>query len=133
MVLVFKLEGKRENLFYIFYGVFLVGLSFALLNILPLSLMSAFICMVLATLGEILAMPFINSFWIARTTKANRGEYAGLFTIAWSVAQALGPMAGSETAEYFNFRILWWGTGGICLLSAIGFRWLRQNKAVAIN
>jgi len=133
MVLVFKLEGKRENLFYIFYGVFLVGLSFALLNILPLSLMSAFICMVLATLGEILAMPFINSFWIARTTKANRGEYAGLFTIAWSVAQALGPMAGSETAEYFSFRILWWGTGGICLLSAIGFRWLRQNKAVAIN
>jgi predicted MFS family arabinose efflux permease len=128
MVLVFKLEGKRKNLFYIFNGAGLVALSFLLLNILPLSTFSAFACMLLVTIGEIIAMPFMNSFWIARTAKANRGQYAGLYTIAWSTAQALGPSGGSQVVEHFGFRILWWSIGGVCLLSALGFRWLSSNK-----
>lgn len=128
MVLVFRLEGKRENLFYIFNGVFIVGLSFILLNILPLSVFSAFFCMLLVTMGEILSMPFMNSFWIARTAKANRGQYAGLYTIAWSTAQVLGPSGGSQVVEHFGFKVLWWGIGAICLLAAIGFRWLSATK-----
>jgi len=128
MVLVFKLEGKRENLFYIFNGVLVVALSFLLLNILPLSVISAFICMLLVTLGEILAMPFMNSFWIARTAKDNRGQYAGLYTIAWSTAQALGPSGGSQLAEHLGFRPLWWIVSGVCLLAAISFRRLAINK-----
>jgi len=127
MVLVFKLEGKRENLFYIFNGAVLVALSFILLNIFPLSVFSAFACMLLVTIGEILAMPFMNSFWIARTAKANRGQYAGLYTIAWSTAQVLGPSGGSQVVEHFGFRTLWWSIGGICLLSAMGFRWLSSK------
>src|SRR5258708_24060271 len=96
MVLVFKLEGKKENLFYIFNGVLVITLSFLLLNILPLSIVSAFICILLVTIGEIMAMPFMNSFWIARTVKNNRAQYAGLYTIAWSAAQALVPSTGSQ-------------------------------------
>ena len=128
MVLVFKLEGKKENLFYIFNGVLVVMLSFLLLNILPLSVLSAFLCMLLVTIGEIMAMPFMNSFWIARTAKSNRGQYAGLYTIAWSTAQALGPLGGSQGAEHLGFRTLWWIVGGVCFLSAIGFRRLAINK-----
>jgi predicted MFS family arabinose efflux permease len=127
MVLVFKLEGKRKNLFYIFNGTCLVALSFLLLNILPLSTFFAFACMLLVTIGEIIAMPFMNSFWIARTAKANRGQYAGLYTIAWSTAQALGPSGGSQVVEHFGFRTLWWSIGGVCLLSALGFRWLSSK------
>ncbi len=124
MVLVFKLEGKRTNLFYIFYGVCLVGLSYVLLNILPVSLYTAFFCMILTTLGEICSMPFMNSFWIARTTVMNRGQYAGLNTIAWSVAQVIGPICGSQIAEHAGFSVLWWLVGAVCVLAAIGFRYL---------
>lgn len=128
MVLVFKLEGKRENLFYVFNGTLLVALSFLLLNIIPLSMFSAFICMLFTTLGEITAMPFMNSFWIARTSRNNRGQYAGLYTIAWSTAQALGPLGGAQAAEHFGFRTLWWIAGGVSTLAAIGFWRLLQNK-----
>jgi predicted MFS family arabinose efflux permease len=128
MVLVFKLEGRRENLFYIFYGVGLVGIAFLLLDILPLSLGLAFVCMLVVTIGEIISMPFMNSFWIARTAPANRGQYAGLYTIAWSTAQVIGPSGGSQVAQYFGFRALWWIIGGVGILSALGFRWLRKNK-----
>lgn len=131
MVLVFKLEGKRENLFYIFYGVSGVGLSYVLLNILPLSLYAAFFCMILTTLGEICSMPFMNSFWIGRTSVTNRGQYAGLYTIAWSVAQVIGPICGSQIAEHAGFSVLWWIVGVVCVCAAIGFRYLQQNKLPA--
>jgi predicted MFS family arabinose efflux permease len=128
MVLVYRLEGRRENLLYIFYGVTLLGCSFVLLNLLPLSLALAFACMLVVSLGEILAMPFMNSFWIARTSATNRGQYAGLYTVAWSTAQVVGPSGGAQIAQHFGFRILWWVIGGISMLAAIGFRWLRQHK-----
>lgn len=128
MVLVFKLEGKRENVFYIFYGVTLVGISYVLLNILPLSYFVTFFCMILATLGEICAMPFMNSFWIARTSPGNRGQYAGLYAIAWALATMIGRVAGAEIAEHAGFPILWWIVGGVCALTAIGFWYLRQTK-----
>lgn len=128
MVLVFRLEGRRENLVYIFWGVSLLSLSFIFLNILPLSLALAFFCMLLVTAAEILAMPFMNSFWISRTGTSNRGQYAGLYTIAWSTAQVMGPAGGAQIAQFFSFRTLWWVISGLSLLAAAGFRWLRQNS-----
>ncbi|HXB91484.1 MAG TPA: MFS transporter [Puia sp.] len=128
MVLVFKLEGKRENLFYIACGVSLVSVFFFLLNLLPLSVTAAFFCMVVMTFGEITAMPFMNSFWISRTGMANRGQYAGLYTIAWSTAQVIGPTVGAQVAQYLGFRTLWWGAGVVCILAGLGFRRLLQNK-----
>ena len=128
MVLVFKLEGKKENLVYIFYGVCMVGLSYVLLNILPLSIGAAFFCMILTTIGEMSSMPFMSSYMIGRTSPTNRGQYAGLYTIAWSVAQVVGPIGGSQVAEHAGFSVLWWIVGGVCVLAAIGFRSLQQNK-----
>jgi predicted MFS family arabinose efflux permease len=131
MVLVFKIEGRRENLFYIFYGVSLVAISFLLLNIFPLSLALAFISMIFITVGEILAMPFMNSFWISRTSASNRGQYAGLYTIAWSTAQVIGPAGGAQIAEHLGFDVLWWVIGGVGLISSRGFERLRQKKRPA--
>jgi predicted MFS family arabinose efflux permease len=131
MVLVFKMEGKRENLFYIFYGVCCVALSYLLLDLLPLSIFLPFFCMLLATMGEILAMPFMNSFWISRTHPSNRGQYAGLYTIAWSTAQVIGPSVGGEVAQRAGFRVLWWIVSGVCVIAALAFRNLRQVKTPA--
>lgn len=126
MILVFRLEGRRENLHYIFYGTALVGVAYLLLNILPLSVAVAFLCTILTTLGEILTMPFLNSFWVSRTSPATRGQYAGLYTIAWSAAQVVGPAGGAEIADHAGFRSLWWVVSGVCFLAAMGFRRLRQ-------
>lgn len=127
MVLVFKMEGRREALYYISCGVLFVGTSYLLLNVLPLSLFTALACMILMTAGEITAMPFMNSFWISRTTTTNRGQYAGLYTIAWSTAQVLGPAGGAGIAQHWGFRPLWWMVCGVCLLAAMGFRRLLQQ------
>jgi predicted MFS family arabinose efflux permease len=128
MVMVFKMEGRRHNLYYISIGMVWVGLSYLLLNIFPSTAMTAVFCMIIMTMGEIFAMPFMNSFWISRTGAGNRGQYAGLYAIAWSTAQVIGPLGGSQVVEHFSFRLLWWITGGLCLLAALAFRWLQLVK-----
>lgn len=127
MVMVYKMEGRRNNLVYITLGVILVAFSFWLLN-LPLSGMLLSFCMiVLITFGEMLSMPFMNSYWISRTHPTNRGQYAALYTMAWCGAQSLGPMGGAQLAEHLGFTTLWWIVGSLALVAAFGFYRMRVS------
>lgn len=121
MVLIHRLEGRRHALKYISTGVILVGIGFVILNVMPAVIWSGLAVVLFITLGEMLAMPFMNSFWIARTNPHNRGEYAALYTMAWSTAQVLAPTLGSQLILYGGFSLLWWLLGGVCLVAAIGF------------
>ena len=127
MVLVFKLEGKRNSLIYITLGVLMVGISFLMLNLPGASVAVAVSMIVMVTFGEILSMPFMNSYWIARTQLSNRGQYAALYTMAWSAAQTLGPMGGAQLAEHAGFAVLWWVVGGLSVFTAFSF-WKLHNK-----
>jgi predicted MFS family arabinose efflux permease len=121
MVLIFQLEGKRGRMYYIAWGVLLVGLAYLMLNVFHMNAALAIVMMIVITFGEMFSMPFMNSFWIARTASHNRGQYAGLYTIAWSVAQTCGPFLGAQVAEYSGFRALWWMVGGLCVVTSTGF------------
>ena len=125
MVLVYKLEGKRKNYIYITAGVALVGLSFLFLNFPGPGFIIATIMIIAVTFGEILSMPFMNSYWIGRTQTTNRGQYAALYTMAWSAAQTLGPAGGAQIAQHLNFTFLWWIVGGLAILAALAFRRLK--------
>lgn len=127
MVLIYKLEGRRQNIVYITTGVFIVGLSFLLLNAPGPATIVASGMILLVTLGEILSMPFMNSYWIARTQPSNRGQYAALYTMAWSAAQTLGPMGGAQIAQHWGFTNLWWITGSLCIIAAIAFKRFVRN------
>jgi predicted MFS family arabinose efflux permease len=127
MVLIFKLEGKRAPLAYVPIGTLLVALSYIVFNLLPGTGWLAFFSMLIVTAGEMLSMPFMNSFWISRSTAQTRGQYAGLYTVAWSVAQVLSPAFGALLVEKGGFTVLWWVVGGIALLAAMGYRWLHRQ------
>lgn len=128
MVMIYKLDGKRKNMIYITLGVFMVGLSFFMLNIPGASVAVAISMIVMVTFGEILSMPFMNSYWIARTQPSNRGQYAALYTMAWSAAQTLGPMGGAQLAEHEGFNVLWWTVGGISMIASFAF-WRLHKKS----
>lgn len=121
MVLIYKLEGRRKNMVYIKLGVFIVGLSFLLLNIRGPFILIASSMIVIVTFGEILAMPFMNSYWISRTQPSNRGQYAALYTMAWSAAQTLGPMGGAQLAQYAGFTVLWFAVGGLSIFASLAY------------
>jgi len=128
MVTIYKLDGSRPHLQFISVGVVLVGISYLLLSISFINYnVLAVIAMFVITTGEILSMPFMNSYWIARTKTHNRGQYAALFTVAWSLAQAAGPLIGSLIAERYGFHILWIIIGAVCMLLAF-FYWRLQVR-----
>lgn len=122
MVLVFSLEGRRPYLLLMCYGTMLMALAFIILN-LPVPggfiLAAAFILML--TLSEMIAMPFMNTFYISRSTQFNRGQYAGLYTMAWSTAQVAGSAAGAWLALHVGFKNLWFSIFAICMLTAVGY------------
>lgn len=134
MVLIYRLEGKRPIMFYIVRGIVLVAISFFLLNLPGNGAFIAFTMIITVTFGEILSMPFMNSYWITRTDISNRGQYAALYTMAWSAAQTLGPMGGAQVVQQGGFMLLWYITGGICLGAAWWFRVLdKKNKKINLQ
>lgn len=108
MFLIYRLEQKSKPLKYISWGVWLVGLSFGLFNMLNGKLLLALFSVIIITLGEMLSMPFMNSYWISRSTDSNRGQYAALYTMAWGTAQIAAPSVGGFIAGKYSFNMLWW-------------------------
>lgn len=127
MVLIYSLEGKRKNTFFITGGVALVGISFLLLNIPIQGAIIALIMIVSVTFGEILSMPFMNTFWISRSQSTNRGQYAALYTMAWSAAQSLGPLLGAQLAQNNGFATLWWVIGALAFVTSFCFWRLHKS------
>lgn len=131
MVIVFKLEGSRPYLRLMSIGSIFMAASFLVLNIPFVAAFAiAVISTVLITVGEIVAMPFMNSYYISRSSEGNRGQYAAYYTMAWSAAQVFGSTGGTQIAYSIGFNNLWWIICAICLLAAWGYNKLlsRQNK-----
>ena len=131
MITVFKLEGKRPLLHFISLGVVLIGIAYLMLNSPVIDKWAlAIIIMLLFTFGEILSMPFMNSYFISRTMPHNRGQYAALYTVAWASAQAVGPFIGGLIAENYGYNILWFAVGGVCMVIALLYRLLHKKNDI---
>ncbi len=133
MAVVFKLEQKGRHIHFITMGTLLCGLSFVIFNLLPGAEWLAIVSTLIVTAGEMLSMPFMNSFWITRTNMTNRGQYAGLYTVAWSVAQVAGPYLGSQVAQRYGYEALWWAVGVSTIMTAAGFKMLQRRHSPITN
>ena len=130
MLIVYKLEGRRPYLYLIATGTLLMAISFLLLN-LPLAsgVAVALIAVLILTISEMVSMPFMNSYYISRSTEKKRGQYAGLYTMAWSAAQVIGSSGGAITAQHIGFNNLWWLVALLSVAAAAGFYWMLLKKA----
>ena len=128
MVIVFKLEGRKSYLTLMTIGTLILSCTFFMMNI-PMSngWLLSFIIIVMVTIAEIIGMPFMNSFYISRSNPGNRGNYAALFTMAWSTAQVIGSLTGARIEHLLGFDVLWWIMGMVCLVTAGGFVRLHGN------
>ncbi len=133
MIVVHSIDGKRNTLQLISFGAILLSLSYLIFNLLPGEFLLAFASMAICVSGEIFSLPFMNSFAMSRTNAHNRGQYAGLFTMSWAVAQVLGPSIGSQIAYNFGFNILWWVMGGTFLLASFGFKLVERRVSKELN
>ncbi len=132
MVMISKLEHRKNIFYWIITGILLTSVSYIFLAVpgwWPVWL--AIISVLLISFGEMLALPFINNFVMKRSSESTRGQYAGAYTLTWSIAQVAGPYGGGLIAERFGYTVLWLLLSFICLCSSYGF-WRLGKKAITI-
>lgn len=125
MVLVYILERRGRIVLFISLGASICALAFFSLLLPGNGKLISLLMILLITIGEIVAMPFMNTYWISRSSEQNRGQYAALYTIAWGVGQTLGPFLCSLLAEAAGFHILFIVLGIALTLSALGYSQLK--------
>jgi predicted MFS family arabinose efflux permease len=127
MVTVYSLE-KYKYLKLIALGTFVTGISFVMFNVLDINpLMLGLSSSVVLTIGEILAMPFMMSFFLNRSNPSNIGQYASLYTMSYSIAHVAGSSAGSAVADHYSFQTLWWLIGGLSVFISVSFLILEKQ------
>ncbi|MCU0450440.1 MAG: MFS transporter [Bernardetiaceae bacterium] len=126
MVVVYRFGQRPGLLRLISWGTLLSGLAYAMLNWL-FHWSWLVLGMVVLSLGEIFAMPFMASVAVSRATQANRGRYMALYNMAYSAAHVLAPALGTRIAAAWGFPTLWYGVGAAGLLTWLGFRWLAKR------
>jgi predicted MFS family arabinose efflux permease len=121
MVLIYTLEKKNRNMRYIIIGLVLCAFAFFSLLVPGNAKIISLMMILFISFGEIMAMPFMNTFWIQRTNDRNRGQYAALYTISWGVGNTLGPFFCSALVDHTSFKVAFIALGFILLASAFGF------------
>ena len=128
MVLVYTLEKKNKNTRWIIIGLVMCAFSYLSLLIPGNAKIISLVMILFITVGEIMAFPFMNVFWIQRANDKNRGQYAALYTMSWGIGNTMGPFLCSALVEATNFKMMFIVLGGVLLITAVGFYRLSKLK-----
>lgn len=131
MVLIYHLEKKNRNMDLIILGLILCALAFPIMLLPGPAKLVALGMILMMTIGEIITMPFMNTYWTLRSNEGNRGQYAALYTMAWGLSQVIGPYVSARIVEASSFQALYLSMTAVFLLCALGFQFLkRENRFV---
>jgi predicted MFS family arabinose efflux permease len=120
MLLVHIAERNFTSRVAIIAGTLLCALSFLILNLakgVPVLYLSMFVICI----AEILAIPFMSTVTLQRSSPDKRGAYMALNALSFSIGHIFSPFIGTRVAAAYGFEILWWGTTAALVIAAAGF------------
>lgn len=126
MPIVSYFERKKiEKLKIIFWGSFLMTISFYLLliNIWAGILV---ISMFIISIGEMFVFPFSNSFAMSRAPLGHEGRYMALYTMSFSLAHIVSSKMGMEIIGHFGYQINWFVMGSFGVAAMLCALWLQK-------
>lgn len=110
-------------------GYLLLGLGFAL-NIFARTIPALIGCVVVFTLGEMIAMPVTGAYIADLSPPQMRGRYSGAFGLTWACGLVIGPALGMKLFA-FDSAALWISCGALGLLAATIIFPARKTQWVA--
>jgi predicted MFS family arabinose efflux permease len=120
MVLIYQFGSKFKIHHFIVSGIILTGVSFMLLNLFS-GVWILYFAMLVLSFSEILAMPFMVTYTVERSGKDNKGSYLGLYSLSYSTAFVVAPFLGTRIIMHYGFNNLWWFSGALAVIGALGF------------
>ncbi|MFN8283121.1 MAG: MFS transporter [Chitinophagales bacterium] len=127
MSLVYYLERKWTKRSAVLLGVLFHVIAYLILIIFHVNFWIAFLSITFITLSEMFAFPVMVSYWMTRSNASNRGQYAGVWTMTWSIAQSVGTLSGAAIAQHFGFTVLWWFVVLFCTITIFFYSKLVKN------
>ncbi|MEM9837109.1 MAG: MFS transporter [Bacteroidota bacterium] len=104
MPLLHLTEGRIAPLQVLIFGSSLIAIAYFML---PLAISAGMgvllIFVIILSFGEMLYMPFGNTYVTQNAPLARRGEYLGLLSASYSMAFVLSPVVGLNAAELIGF------------------------------
>jgi predicted MFS family arabinose efflux permease len=119
-MLLIRAVESRDRMTMVGLGAFLVCGGLSILS-LGSSWMIAVLAMVVLTFGEMLSMPITNAIVAERAGTDSVGRYMGVYTLAFSTAFVIGPIAGTAVYQNLGAQILWFGIGAVGIALAFAF------------
>lgn len=106
MVLIYKIENKLKPLQFAMIGSALLMLNYLIL-LFAINFAWLLFSMLLITISEMLAMPFMTTYMINRAGPERKGSYASVYSMTWSVAQIISPIIATQTIAMAGHNVLW--------------------------
>jgi MFS family permease len=98
-------------------GYLLVGFGFAL-NAFAHTVPALAACVIIFTVGEMVAMP-VSSAYVSNLAPAHlRGRYLGFSGLNWALALIIAPGLGMKLLDW-NATLLWLGCGALGVMGAV--------------
>lgn len=128
MIFVHVVGSRIAKEKLIILGILATGLSFFMLNFLH-GVIWLFVGMAVLSFGEILAMPFMQTYVANQASDANLGRYMALYSFAYSTALILAPFIGVRVINLFGYDMLWYGCMGVaCVTTLLMVLLFKTNK-----
>lgn len=121
MVLVNAIDHKYSKKIIIVTGTLLMVLFYFLSSGMHFinAFLIAFGGMLIITFGEILSLPFMNSYYLKFAGKTNTGKYASIYMMTWSIGQILAGYIGGMIINDYGFSSLWLFCTALSLVCAL--------------
>ncbi len=119
MPLVAVLGNKVSIKRVVGLGALFAGLGLIVLNITE-GMIILVLSMILLSISEILAMPFMTTYTVQRADEKSRGRYLGMYSVGYSIAFIAAPAVGTFLIKYSGYTFLWYALGAFSILVALG-------------
>lgn len=119
MPTLYVVERRFKPIPVMLTGAFLIIVSYLMLPALvSISFLALLFMVMVLTVGEILYMPFTNTYVAKHSPDARRGEYLGLLSASYSAAFVLTPLVGFGVADYYGYGA---ATFACCGIAVVGW------------
>lgn len=124
MPALYAVERRFKPIPVMLAGSALIIISYLILpGIVTLGFLAVLGMVMVLTIGEILYMPFTNTYVSTHSPPARRGEYLGLLSASYSAAFVFTPLIGFGVAERYGYGA---ATFTCCAFAGLG--WLVLSR-----
>ncbi len=130
MVVFFQIYVTRISKRYPPLQAMAVGAFFYAIGVGSVALGHSFtgfwISMVVATVGELVAVPTSTTYAANLAPADMRGRYMSIYSLTWPIAAGIGPVAGGFLNDHFGPVTIWYGAFVIGLIATSAFLFLQR-------